>query len=69
MVTTAALPAVVTMVQDVGTYWLVTAKAGEAVLRARLSPDTVPPRVGDTAWLSVLGPHTCFYNQQEELIA
>lgn len=64
-----ALPAVVSMVQDVGTYWLVTAKAGDAVLRARLSPDTVPPRVGDTAWLAVLGTHTCFYNHNEELIA
>ncbi|KQV99692.1 ABC transporter ATP-binding protein [Rhizobacter sp. Root1221] len=64
-----ALPAVVSMVQDVGTYWLVTAKAGDAVLRSRLSPDTVPPRVGDTAWLTVLGTHTCFYNRNEELIA
>lgn len=64
-----ALPAVVSMVQDVGTYWLVTAKAGEAVLRARLGPDADPPRVGDTAWLGVLGTHTCFYNRNEELIA
>jgi len=64
-----ALPAVVTMVQDVGTYWLVTAKAGEALLRARLGPDAEPPKVGDTAWLGVLGIHTCFYNRNEELIA
>ena len=64
-----ALPAVVSMVQDVGTYWLVTAKAGEAVLRARLGPDAEPPKVGDTAWLGVLGTHTCFYNRNEELIA
>jgi len=64
-----ALPAVVSMVQDVGTYWLVTAKAGEAVLRARLGPDADPPKVGDTAWLGVLGTHTCFYNRNEELIA
>ncbi|ARN23426.1 ABC transporter ATP-binding protein [Piscinibacter gummiphilus] len=64
-----ALPAVVSMVQDVGTYWLVTAKAGEVVLRARLGPDADPPKVGDTAWLGVLGTHTCFYNRNEELIA
>jgi glycerol transport system ATP-binding protein len=64
-----ALPAVVSMVQDVGTYWLVTAKAGDAVLRARLAPDADPPKVGDTAWLGVLGTHTCFYNRNEELIA
>ena len=64
-----ALPAVVSMVQDVGTYWLVTAKAGDAVLRARLAPDADPPKVGDTTWLGVLGTHTCFYNRNEELIA
>lgn len=64
-----ALPAEVTLVQDVGTYWLVTARCGETVLRARLRPDVQPPRAGEMAWFSVLGPHTCFYNAQEELIA
>ena len=60
---------VVSMVQDVGTYWLVTARVGDAVLRARLGADVDPPAPGGTAWFSVLGPHTCFYNRNEELIA
>jgi glycerol transport system ATP-binding protein len=64
-----ALRANVVAVQDVGTYQLVSAKVGEATVRARLSPDATPPRAGDTVWLGVLGPHTCFYGANEELIA
>ena len=60
-----ALAAVVTQRQDVGTYWLVTAKAGDSVIRARLSVDTTPPAVGETAWFSVVGSHTCFYKNEE----
>ncbi len=63
-----ALAASVTQSQDIGTYWLVSARAGESVLRARLSPESAAPRVGDTVWLSVLGPHTCFYDRDEQLI-
>ena len=64
-----AVPAHVTLVQDVGTYWLVTAQAGDTVLRVRLDAEAVPPPAGRVAWFSVLGPHTCFYNRNEELIA
>lgn len=63
-----ALQAVVTQRQDVGTYWLVTAKAGDSVIRARLSPETTPPGVGDAAWFGVKGTHTCYY-KNEELVA
>ncbi|KQV50197.1 ABC transporter ATP-binding protein [Pelomonas sp. Root1217] len=63
-----ALQAVVTQRQDVGTYWLVTAKAGDSVIRARLSPDATPAGVGETAWFSVKGDHTCYY-RNEELMA
>jgi len=64
-----AVPATVTLAQDIGTYWLVTAQVGaDAVLRARLSPEQPIPRVGDPVWLSVIGSHTCFY-RNEELIA
>jgi glycerol transport system ATP-binding protein len=63
-----ALAASVTQSQDIGTYWLVSARAGESVLRARLSPESAAPRVGDTVWLRVLGPHTCFYDRDEQLI-
>jgi glycerol transport system ATP-binding protein len=63
-----ALQVVVTQRQDVGTYWLITAQAGQTVIRARLSPDASPPAVGETAWFSVKGTHTCYY-KNEELVA
>ena len=67
-----ALPGVVTQAQDIGTYWLVTARVGsganESLLRARLSPEQAIPRVGESVWLSIVGEHTCYY-VNEELIA
>jgi glycerol transport system ATP-binding protein len=66
--TAGAIQATVTQRQDVGTYWLVTAKTGEATLRARLSPETTPPAVGEAAWFGVKGTHTCYY-KNEELVA
>jgi len=63
-----ALPAKVQKSQDIGTYQLLTATSGDAVIRARLSPETKAPQVGDDVWLNVLGSHTCFY-KNEELIA
>lgn len=63
-----ALPAKVQKAQDIGTYQLVTAISGDAVIRARLSPEARRPAVGEDVWLHVLGTHTCFY-KDEELIA
>ena len=63
-----ALPAQVTLAQDIGTHVMLTASAGSNVLKARLSPEAAVPAVGSTAWLQVLGEHTCFY-KNEELIA
>jgi len=63
-----ALPCTVAQVQDIGTYLMLTAKAGEHTLKARFSPETRLPSKGDTVWLQVLGEHTCFY-QNEELLA
>ena len=65
----AALPAEVVQRQDVGTYWLLTARCGEALLRARLAPDSSVPRVGDQVWLRVAGAQTCYYGANDELIA
>jgi glycerol transport system ATP-binding protein len=65
---TGSLPAQVVKAQDIGTYWLVTATGGDAVIRARLSPEAVVPAAGDKVWLNVVGTHTCFY-KNEELIA
>ena len=67
-----AVPGVVTQAQDIGTYWLVTARIGSgegmSLLRARIGPEQTIPRVGDGVWLSIVGPHTCYY-KNEELVA
>jgi glycerol transport system ATP-binding protein len=64
-----AVPARVSQLQDIGTYWLLTAQIGpDAVLRARLGPDQRIPQVGEPIWLGIVGEHTCFY-KNEELIA
>ncbi len=67
-----ALPATVTQAQDIGTYWLVTARVGrgadESVIRVRLGPEQNIPKAGDAVWLNIVGTHTCFY-RNEALIA
>ena len=66
-----ALPACVRQVQDVGTYWLVTAELGGAgahTVRLRLNPEAQAPRAGQSVWLGLVGPHTCYYAKDETLI-
>ena len=63
-----ALPATVSRAQDIGTHVMLTAIVGEDAVKVRLHPEIAPPQVGDTAWLQVLGMHTCFY-RNEELVA
>jgi len=63
-----ALRATVAKVQDVGTYWLVSARTGETEVKVRLPAQAQPPAVGDRVWLQVLGSHTCFYGRDEQLI-
>jgi glycerol transport system ATP-binding protein len=63
-----ALPATVLQSQDVGTYWLVTAKVGEHTVRLRLAPEARPPQAGTTVHLGLVGPRTCFYAADETLI-
>ena len=67
-----AVPATVTQAQDIGTYWLVSATVGseanQVIVRARIGPDRRIPAVGDAVWLAIVGPHTCYY-RNEELIA
>jgi glycerol transport system ATP-binding protein len=64
-----ALPARVIQAQDIGMYWLVTATVGEGddskLMRARLSPQQAIPKPGETAWFAIVGPHTCFYRDDE----
>jgi glycerol transport system ATP-binding protein len=65
-----AVAGTVTQLQDIGTYWLLTARVegGDAVIRARLSPGQAMPRAGEAVWLGIVGPHTCYY-RDEQLIA
>jgi len=62
-----ALPCTVQRVQDIGTYFMLTAQVGEQPIRARFSTEQRLPSPGDTVWLQALGEHTCFY-QNEELL-
>ena len=68
--TAGALPAVVTQAQDIGTYWLLSARLGAdgPVVRARLSAEQRAPKVGDAVGLVVTGTHTCFYRDDQTLI-
>ena len=59
------LSAQVRRVQDVGTYWLVSCDAAGVSLKVRLSPDRLPPQVGDTVGLQLLTSNTCFYKNEE----
>ena len=66
--TPGALPVVVTQAQDVGTYWLLTARLNgenQSLIRARLSPEQKIPQAGDAVWLNIVGAHTCFYRDEE----
>ena len=68
---TGALPATVLLAQDIGTYWLISAQvapgpqagaeAAATTVRMRLKPDDAIPSAGAAVWLSVVGPHSCFY--------
>ena len=66
---TGALPVTVSQIQDIGTYWLLAARVGETVMRARLNLTSAIPQVGDQVWLKVLGPHSCFYGGDQQMIA
>ena len=60
-----ALPAVVSQVQDVGTHIMLTATLGGHTLKARLSSDAAQRAVGEVVWLTLMGEHTCFYENEE----
>ena len=62
---TAALPFTVTMVQDIGTHFMLTATLCANILKARLAPEASVPAAGQNVWLRVIGPHTCFYRNEE----
>ena len=65
----AALPFSVLQVQDIGTHFMLTAKIGEHTIKARLDPAAAIPQTGQQVWLKVMGAHTCFYINEELVLA
>ena len=63
-----ALPAHIERAQDIGTHAMLTASVGPHQMKVRLREEVIPPQAGDDVWLRVVGPHTCFY-KDEELVA
>lgn len=63
-----ALPMEVRQVQEVGTHVILSAAHNGTIVKARLPSHTTQLKPGDTAWLQVMGPHTCFY-KNEEIVA
>jgi glycerol transport system ATP-binding protein len=66
--TAGALPAMVQRVQDIGTFWLLSARIGAAELKLRLPAQAQPAAAGETVWLQLLGGHSCFYGADQRLI-
>jgi glycerol transport system ATP-binding protein len=62
------LQATVVRVQDVGTYYLITCRAGDALLKSRQSKSEAPPDVGAAVSLNIVNSNTCYY-VNEELVA
>lgn len=62
------LPVVVTNIQDIGTFFMLTVNVDGQILKVRLSFNAVIPTIGDTVWLKVICKQTCFY-KNEELLA
>jgi len=64
-----AVPGIVTQAQDIGTYWLVSARVEgiETPVRARVATNGhhAVPAPGDAVSLVLVGPHTCFYKDEK----
>lgn len=60
-----AVSASVTKLQDIGTHLMLTAAVDGHVVKARLRPDMTGLEEGSNVWLQILGPHTCFYKNEE----
>lgn len=60
-----AAPGIVQKLQDIGTHLMLTAVIQGHVVKARLRPETTAMAAGSTVWLRLIGPHTCFYVNEE----
>jgi glycerol transport system ATP-binding protein len=63
--TPGAVEATVQRLQDIGTYWLLTASVQGQAIKARLDAGGDALQTGSTVWLQLLGQHTCFYVNEE----
>ena len=70
------LRARISRIQDLGSSWLLSARvdsqpAGgeECLLRVRLERSSAVPAEDEVVGLRILGPHTCFYDAQDQRIA
>jgi glycerol transport system ATP-binding protein len=55
----------VARVQDMGTHSLLTVTLDGSMLKVRLPAGHAIPAVSDSVWLQLMGPHTCFYRNEE----
>src|SRR5258708_17634566 len=60
-----AVACTVERVQDVGTHQLLVARLGERLLKLRCGADAFLPAAGQTVWVQLQGPHTCYYVNEE----
>ena len=60
-----SVAALVQKVQDMGTHHMLTAVADAQPLKVRLATGSNLPRVGDTVWLQLVNPNTCYYGNEE----
>jgi len=72
---TELLAARVQRIQDLGSSWLVSAQiesgtesVGDCLVRLRLARDAGIPELDQVVGLKVFGPHTRFYDSQDQLI-
>jgi glycerol transport system ATP-binding protein len=70
------LRARISRIQDLGSSWLLSARIDsqpgsgeECLLRVRLERSSAVPEQDEVVGLRILGPHTCFYDAQDQRIA
>jgi glycerol transport system ATP-binding protein len=70
------LRARISRIQDLGSSWLLSARVDsqpgggeECLLRVRLERSSAVPAKDEVVGLRILGPHTCFYDAQDQRIA
>ncbi|MCX7240309.1 MAG: ABC transporter ATP-binding protein [Burkholderiales bacterium] len=60
-----AVPATVTKLQDIGTHLMLSARLNDHTIKARLHQELPGLEPGATVWLRLVGPHSCFYVNEE----